>query len=428
MKKLEYDIYRINSENLPVSFRSNRLDIIEGRTASRSVCRVIDDGRIGYFTSQNTMSDEELIKQAGKTAKFGKKTDIVLPDSDKIKDIDVYSEEVKSLKTEEMVEWGYEIIEGVKEGLGRDFPIDISVEKEIEEYSLINSRGVDYHHRLSSIALSAILTDAGEKDIHLVFDFDFSWSAEEIDCEMVIESIIENYRQGQKTTSVESGKMPVIIHPYAVFQFLLPLLAGINGRFIKDGTSPLCGKIGEKIFNENITIYDNPFLEDSPASAGFDKEGVPARKRTIVDKGILKSFNHTLETARETGDEPTGGALRGGDGKAYPGVFNLVIENGEHSYKDLLNEIDDGLLLRFMSGSGQSNTLAGEYSMGVYSGFKLNDGDYDGRVKQIMVAGNIYDDFKRAIGVSKEGDYFFYDNVILHLPYILVDGISVSGI
>lgn len=421
MGELSYDIYRVESESIPVSFKASELDSINGRTRGFSACRVVDDGRLGYYSTSD-LSADGIIDKARKSARYGKKTSIVLPEPVKLKKVDVFSEDVEALPTSDMVEMGRGIIEGIRKGVGKKLPMDVSVDKEVVRYSVENSKGVEYEHEYTYFSIFVIMTDAKEGDIHWSFDGNDSWKVD-IDTDGIIDSIVQYYKLGQKTTTVKTGKMTVMIHPYALYQFLIPLVEGVSGVAVKDGNSPLIDKIGEKIISDKLTITDDPGCVDSPFNAPFDREGVIARERNIVEGGYLRSFNHTLDTASEVGNEPTGGAGRSTSGRAYPGVFNLSISPGNTSWKDMLKEMDSGLFLRYMSGSGQANTLAGEYSMGVYSAFLVENGELSSRLKKIMITGNLYDDFNRVLELSSERK--LAEN--LNFPYVVVEDVSVSG-
>jgi predicted Zn-dependent protease len=68
--------------------------------------------------------------------------------------------------------------------------------------------------------------------------------------------------------------------------------------------SILEGRIGQRVGNE-ISIVDDPTLEGLYGSYKFDSEGSEGRRKVIVDKGILKSFMHNLETSSKMGVEST---------------------------------------------------------------------------------------------------------------------------
>jgi PmbA protein len=70
----------------------------------------------------------------------------------------------------------------------------------------------------------------------------------------------------------------------------------------------------------------------------------------------------------------------------------------------------EGLLVYGCIGGGQSNLLAGDVTLDVSSGYKVENGTAAGRVKDVMIAGNVYEMFSNveALGDAQAdlGNYF----------------------
>jgi PmbA protein len=422
-----YDIYTVRADTLPVTFEAGRLTEISGKVSEFSACRVIAGGKAGY-TISNKLTEDEMVARAAAAAPFGKAVNVTLPEPAPLPEVPAFAADVEKLEAADMAAWGERVIAAVKKGIGRDLPINVEIEKQVANAGIKNSRGVDYRHASSDVSIGVQITDAREGDIHWVFDFDFSTDAAGLDVDGVANNAVALYHQGRETTGVETGPMDILVHPFALPQFLLPFLVGISGEKVKDGTSPLKNRLGERIFHDALTIVDEPLWPGSSSSAPFDGEGVVARTRPIIENGVLKSFNHTLDTAGAAGVEPTGGASRGPDGKPVPGLFNLIIAGGETPFDDMLAAVDRGLFVRFMAGSGMTNVLAGEFAMGVYSGYLIEKGKLTKRLKNVMAAGNVYDVFKRVGAVSRERvKSSFNGRPHALLPYVLLEKVSVAG-
>jgi len=428
MARETYDLYERETDLLPVGFEGGTLTEIQGRVSGFATCRVVAEGKVGYHTAFG-LADEELVARATEAAAYGPELDVDLPGPAPLEPIEVYAEDLAAVPADELVAWGRRIIDGVRAGLGRELPVTVKLTREIERFAVRNSAGVDYRHAATTLDVFAQVADAQEGDIHDVFDFEYSSELAGVDPDRMVRTIVDYFERGRETASFPTGTATVLIHPIAVPQFLLPLLVGMDGERIKDGTSPLGDKVGERILSDRITVTDDPFRPGLPASAPFDGEGVAARRRPLVEKGVLRSFNHTLETAKAVGHEPTGGARRGPGGKPTGGVFNLVMEAGETPYEEMLSSLDRGLFLRYMSGSGQANNLAGEFSMGVYSAFLVENGRLAKRLKNVMVAGNVYDVFQRVAAVSAERIRTWLEDSSGNalMPYLLLEGVPVAG-
>jgi PmbA protein len=88
----------------------------------------------------------------------------------------------------------------------------------------------------------------------------------------------------------------------------------------------------------------------------------------------------------------------------------------------MIASMDTGLIVDQTLGSGQSNTLAGEFSVNVALGFVVRDGQIQGRVKDAMVAGNVYELLSEVEGVGQQRRWMGSDL----MPAICVSGIKLA--
>ncbi|MBI4043342.1 MAG: TldD/PmbA family protein [Candidatus Diapherotrites archaeon] len=119
----------------------------------------------------------------------------------------------------------------------------------------------------------------------------------------------------------------------------------------------LQGKKGQKVFDEAITMYDDPHLPYTIGSKAFNDEGQPTVSTPLVEKGKLVNFlsndYYAKKFAREKGETylgRNGFRFGGGGGRNYssePGIHstNLVIQKGSLSQKELFESVDHGLYI-----------------------------------------------------------------------------------
>ncbi|MCX6036715.1 MAG: metallopeptidase TldD-related protein [Chloroflexi bacterium] len=186
----------------------------------------------------------------------------------------------------------------------------------------------------------------------------------------------------------------------------------------------MSGKIGEKLFDEKVTILDDGTIDGKFASASYDDEGVPRRRNMLIEKGVLKSFIYDLKTAAQSGVESTGNASRGLFNPPEPSFTNLFIQPGETPLKDILASIDEGIIVEDLLGIGQGNIISGAFSNPLALAFKIEKGEIVGRVKDLSIAGNIYDLLKNVSAVSKEAQWVYST---FYAPYILIPEMNVAG-
>ncbi len=154
----------------------------------------------------------------------------------------------------------------------------------------------------------------------------------------------------------------------------------------------------------------------------FDAEGVPTGRRVLIEDGVLKGYVLDLDSASKLGMEPTGNAVRSYSTSPRPSVNNMLILPGERSVDDMIKSMEHGIIVYGVIGGGQSNVLAGDFSVNVGLGFLIEDGEIVGRVKDTMIAGNFYELLKDGtFELSKEVEVV----VNFSVPYLYINEMSV---
>ena len=95
---------------------------------------------------------------------------------------------------------------------------------------------------------------------------------------------------------IAAGKYTVILEPAAVLDIAGFMFWDFSGMSILDQRSFLIGRIGTKLFGDNITIWDDvahPLQAGSP----FDGEGVQRQKVRLVENGIVRRVVYARATA-----------------------------------------------------------------------------------------------------------------------------------
>ena len=95
---------------------------------------------------------------------------------------------------------------------------------------------------------------------------------------------------------IPAGKYTVILEPAAVLDISGFMFWDYSGMAILDQRSFLTGRIGTKLFGDNVTIWDDvahPLQSGSP----FDGEGVQRQKVALVENGIVKRVVYARATA-----------------------------------------------------------------------------------------------------------------------------------
>jgi PmbA protein len=238
----------------------------------------------------------------------------------------------------------------------------------------------------------------------------------------VAERLASRIVAANQAASVDSGRMPVLFSPAGSMVLLLPLLMGMNGQNVQRGTSPLAARVGERILDPQLTLWDDPTFPGRPASAAYDDEGVPARRKALFRQGVVESFLYDLKTAALMGVESTGNGSRSLFSLPSPSASNLVLEAGETPLETMFAGISHALFVDSLLGLGQGNPLSGAFSNPVGLAYVIEDGQIVGRVKDLTLAGNAYDLLKTVGALSRERTWVHGRYL---LPHILMPELDV---
>jgi len=198
-----------------------------------------------------------------------------------------------------------------------------------------------------------------------------------------------------------SGRFPVIFD-HSVTGLFVHEAFGHNSEadLVWGGESIISDKMGKKIASELVTIVDDCSMEGAWGSYAYDSEGVPARRRVLVDRGVVKSFLHNLETAALFGVEPNGAGRSDGAGsRPIVRMSNTFIEAGESKVENMIKEIDRGILLKGAL-SGYVSTETGQFTCRTAEGWLIKNGELTDMLRDVAVNGMVLEALEDIDAVS----------------------------
>jgi predicted Zn-dependent protease len=162
------------------------------------------------------------------------------------------------------------------------------------------------------------------------------------------ERAIRICRDSHDPASLDAGIYDVVFEPEAVAE-LLEWLAAIafGAPEVEQGTSPMAGRLGERITGESVDIAEDPLLDDAALGFGapFDREGTWRRRVPLVERGIARAVLYDRTCAARMGATSTGSALlpsAGASGDVGPTALSLG-PGAAASVGDLVAGIERGL-------------------------------------------------------------------------------------
>ncbi|MFX0013331.1 MAG: TldD/PmbA family protein [Promethearchaeota archaeon] len=198
--------------------------------------------------------------------------------------------------------------------------------------------------------------------------------------------------QGAK--QAKRGTYDVIMTP-AVAADLVGKIPGMaNPLMIMMGRSALGDKMGEKLAPDYVSVEDNGLQPDGLRSSPFDFEGTPRQTTPIFKKGVLVNFIHNTSTAKMAGGSSTGNGelagFMGGSKFMGPSPTNIVFNNGDHSFEELLEGSNPTILVTCNWYTRFTSAISTEYStIPRDAAFIIKDGEIGQPIKNFRISDNL---------------------------------------
>ena len=186
---------------------------------------------------------------------------------------------------------------------------------------------------------------------------------------------------------VSTQNVPIVFAPTTAASFIGNICSAVSGSALYRGTSFLVNQLEKRIAPDHVTIHDDGTLPGALGSKPFDGEGLPTRRTTVVENGILQSYLLDTYSARKLGMRSTGNAARSAGEPPSVSPTNFFLAPGSHAPEDIIASVPNGLYVTGLIGFGV-NLVTGDYSRGA-SGMWIENGELTYPVEEITIAGNL---------------------------------------
>ncbi|MFU8795749.1 MAG: TldD/PmbA family protein [Dehalococcoidia bacterium] len=419
----EAEVFALSSpSSVKVQFEANRLRQVQTRERNSVALRIFREGRVGFATAGGGVDTATLVDMAVETSEFGGSADFEFPVSSEHSEVRIFDSAVDDVSLERMVEAGRSLIDKITEHTP-GILCDVDVTRSTSSVSLINSRGGEGVYDKSVFGLSVQGVLVKDTDMLFVGDSDSSCRFE-YGVEDMARRIKRQLDMAKANASVSAGLLPVIFTPSGVASALLsPITVAFSGKTVLEGASPLKGRQNERLLDKGLSLWDDATLDHAVRSCPFDDEGVPTRRLPLVESGVVKRFFYDLQTAALAGTESTGNGRRVGGSVPTPATSSIVVGPGDVSFESMVEDMREGLIVEHVIGAGQGNVLSGDFGGNVLLGYKVENGQIVGRVKDTMIAGNVFKVLEELIGIGREATWGYS---MVHTPPLYCPRVSVS--
>ena len=220
---------------------------------------------------------------------------------------------------------------------------------------------------------------------------------------------------------VATQRVPVVFDSETAGSLMGNLCSAVSGYSLYKGASFLAGQLDKSLAPEYVTVYDDGRVVGGLGSRPFDGEGLPTRKTTVVERGILKSYLLDTYSGRKLGLASTGNASRSVGENPSVGPTNFYLAPGTKTAQDIIKTVKQGLYVTDLIGFG-INMVTGDYSRGA-AGFWIEGGELAYPVEEITIAGNLKDMFA---GIEMIGSDLVFRGRIAS-PTVKITEMMVAG-
>jgi len=187
---------------------------------------------------------------------------------------------------------------------------------------IFNSRGLSNWHTQTSAEVSITMLGADSSGWQKANSPDIA----NLDPLRLAEIAAQKAADSAHPREIPAGKYTVILEPSAVLDIVGFMFWDYSGMAILDQRSFLTGRIGTKLFGENVTIWDD-VAHPLQAGCPFDGEGVLRRKVGLVENGVVKRVVYARATAERMKQSEHGSSV--GPIEPTGHGFSLPNEMGE---------------------------------------------------------------------------------------------------
>lgn len=381
----EVSVTLSNNQSSSVEVREEKIDKLEqALQRNMSIRLFVDKKYSSHSTSRLNKDDlERFIKEAIEGTRYLSEDEYrTLPDPELYykeggEDLGSLDSNFGSVDPEEKIQVAFAAEKEVLGSNERIISVSSSYYDGLNERVMVNSNGFKGDTANSYFGLYTNVSVKGDGDARP----EFGWGESAIKYSNLAKSgtgttALKRALEKIGAEKIKSGTMPMIVENRVVSRIFSPLINALNGSAIQQKNSFLIDKLGEKVASEKLTLTDDPFIIGGRGSRLFDGEGIATKKRTVFEKGVLKSYYIDTYYGKKLEMKPNSGA-----------TTNLVFETGDKDLDELIASVKKGIFVTDFNG-GNSNGSTGDFSYGI-EGFLIENGKIVKPVAEMNITGNM---------------------------------------
>lgn len=395
--------------------------------------RGISNGSMGYIYTENLkgIDRENLIsglKENADIMEASEKEEIHF-DNETCCSMELKNSAIEKIAEEEKIEFALEMEK-------KAFSIDERIEavnyclfgESSGGRMIVNSKGLDLcEEKNIAFAFLSVVAKAGGA-VKTGSAYTVSNEFGDFDAESLAKEAARKALDQLEAKTMASGPQKTLLSNEVSADLLQAFSSAFSAENVQRNLSLLKGRLGQTVGVEDLTITDDPFLQNKAGSRNFDDEGTCTLKKNVIENGILRTFLHNKKTAKKEGLPSTGNAYKGSyKSPVSIAPTNFFISPGTVSISEAMENMGAGVYITDVQGLHAGlNAVSGDFSLSA-SGFAVRGGKMAEAVHQITVAGNYFDMLTDIEAICSDIKFIMPGSGQVGSPSILIGKLDISG-
>lgn len=393
-------------ENTQISYVENKKESFRKMDHMSTSFRVYEDDFVGIFKYEGRISDE--IGFAKAKANLNRKRPYPFSLETGVRSRNKVERVYTDIEVDKFAEQAMEYIK-------KNYPqyictLKVNYERAIE--SQINDLGMDYTNKDACITVNVTFRRKGSLELE---DGYYSLSLRDYD-ENIFRKMTDLYLGGFE----KEAKLPEeILFDIQYYGILYNLTRELDGERLAQNASLLNGKIGEKIFHDDFTVFHDLTDEECWFNPFWDGDGcvINGDKLLLIDHGKILTGYADKRAAKKYQIPHTKTASVSYSDIPGCGGINGRIVRSDKTIKDLLNGRTCVIpMMHTTSGYNEK----GDQTMVVNTSLLFDGEKVLGRLPEFKVSSNLFDVFgKDYIGVGSDNPIIYNDKQLLYRAHLI---------
>ena len=403
----ELEFYEISAHSMTARHSRDRVEVCKSIDMNGTGVRVIKDGAIGFSFFTEEREKDNAIVRALKSAELSSKDNYSLPEPRPIPSVKRFDSKLAKIDETGVVDM---LLGLINASSSEAEPSKGEVSVSSAKVHIWNSNGIDFEDKGTFLSVFS----SAKKGDAVGYDYLSTRKFEDV---LAVGESAGRWAKASAGGKPADFSGPIILSIETISSFFDScVLRNFNGENVRLGKA--LWQFGDKPMSPNLTIIDDPLIPWAADSTGFDDEGIPTKKKKLVEDGTVKQFLYDTRTANLSNTQPTGNGFRSSFA-ALPstGATNIVVSPSE--VVDTM-DVQRGFFVKDLMGFHNMNPVTGDFSLDVTQGFFVRDGELEKPVKGCMLVGNFFDILKNSEfdkDIEHKGSFFspkirFYGKVI----------------